>query len=156
MSFSKNILLYMSSRLLKIRSVHTYVIPRTVYFGWICMIEKILMDATSEIVHGDGKIRFRLTLCIWTQCAWNESVKRTEHSSCMMSMQYSQNFWPPRIVPLLRGYPQCKFHISKAELVIRKMSTNAGFSAILLSAIARFYFKCLWYLIYRSIHVCKM
>ena len=26
----------MSSRLSKIRSVHTYVMPRTVYFGWIC------------------------------------------------------------------------------------------------------------------------
>ena len=35
-SFSKNILFYMSSRLSKIRSVHTYVMPRTVYFGWIC------------------------------------------------------------------------------------------------------------------------
>ena len=35
-SFSKNILLYMSSRLSKIRSIHTYVMPRTVYFGWIC------------------------------------------------------------------------------------------------------------------------
>ena len=28
----------MSSRLSKIRSVHTYVMPRTVYFGWICTI----------------------------------------------------------------------------------------------------------------------
>ena len=27
----------MSSRLSKIRSVHTYVMTRTVYFGWICM-----------------------------------------------------------------------------------------------------------------------
>ena len=27
----------MSSRLLKIRSLHTYVMPRTVYFGWICI-----------------------------------------------------------------------------------------------------------------------
>ena len=32
-SFSKNVLLYMSSRLSKIRSVHTYAMPRTVYFG---------------------------------------------------------------------------------------------------------------------------
>ena len=38
MSFSKNILLYMSSRLSKIRSVHTYVMPRTVYFGGICIL----------------------------------------------------------------------------------------------------------------------
>ena len=35
-SFSKNILLYMSSRLSKVRSVQMYVIHRTVYFGWIC------------------------------------------------------------------------------------------------------------------------
>ena len=34
--FFKNILLYMSSRLSKIRSVHKYVMARTVYFGWIC------------------------------------------------------------------------------------------------------------------------
>ena len=35
-SFSKTILWCMSSRLSKICSVHTYVMPRTVYFGWIC------------------------------------------------------------------------------------------------------------------------
>ena len=35
-TFSKNILLYLSSRLSKIRLVHTYVMARTVYFGWIC------------------------------------------------------------------------------------------------------------------------
>ena len=29
----------MSSRLTKIRSVHTYVMLRTVYFGWICSYE---------------------------------------------------------------------------------------------------------------------
>ena len=38
---SKNILFYMSFRLSKIRSVHTYVIPRTVYFGWICNLGKL-------------------------------------------------------------------------------------------------------------------
>ena len=36
LEFFKNVLLYISSRLSKIRSVHTYVMPRTVYFGWIC------------------------------------------------------------------------------------------------------------------------
>ena len=30
------LLLYMNSRLSKIRSVHTYAMTRTVYFGWIC------------------------------------------------------------------------------------------------------------------------
>ena len=33
--FFKNIFLYMHCRLSKIRSVQTYVIPWTVYFGWI-------------------------------------------------------------------------------------------------------------------------
>ena len=41
-SNSKNILLYMSSRLSKIRSVHTHVMPRTIYFGWICTSKLIL------------------------------------------------------------------------------------------------------------------
>ena len=35
--FCKNSFLYMSSRLSKICSVHTYVMIRTVYFGWICL-----------------------------------------------------------------------------------------------------------------------
>ena len=41
-SFSKNILLYMSRRLSKISSVHTYVMLRTVYFGWFCTITKLM------------------------------------------------------------------------------------------------------------------
>ena len=38
MTFSKNILLNTNVRLSNIPSVHTYVIPRTVYFGWICTL----------------------------------------------------------------------------------------------------------------------
>ena len=37
-NFFKDILFYMSSRLSKIRSVHTYVMPRTAYFAWICRL----------------------------------------------------------------------------------------------------------------------
>ena len=37
-SFFKNILWYMSSWLSKIHSVHIYVMPRRVYFGWFCKI----------------------------------------------------------------------------------------------------------------------
>ena len=33
----------MSSRLSKILSVHTYVMPRTVYFGWICTLKFIIL-----------------------------------------------------------------------------------------------------------------
>ena len=39
--FFKNILLYMNGRLSKIRSVHTYAMPRTVCFGWICTSIKL-------------------------------------------------------------------------------------------------------------------
>ena len=35
--FFKSILLFVNSRLSKIRSVRAYVMSRTVYFGWICM-----------------------------------------------------------------------------------------------------------------------
>ena len=35
-SYNKNILLYTNVGLSKIRSVHTYVMTRTVYFDWIC------------------------------------------------------------------------------------------------------------------------
>ena len=43
-SFFKHILLHMKGRMSKIRSLHTHVIPRTVYFDWICtfMIKKAL------------------------------------------------------------------------------------------------------------------
>ena len=37
-SFFKNILFYMNSWLSKIRSVYTYVMPLTVYFGLICIL----------------------------------------------------------------------------------------------------------------------
>ena len=43
-SFSKNILLCMSSRLSKMRSVHTYVMPWTFYFGLICIHYSIVED----------------------------------------------------------------------------------------------------------------
>ena len=36
-SFFKNVLLYMNGQLSKIPSVHMYVLPRTVYFDWICI-----------------------------------------------------------------------------------------------------------------------
>ena len=47
----KNILLYVSSRLSKIRSVHTYIMPRTVYFGWICnsIFFKNIVNVLPEI-----------------------------------------------------------------------------------------------------------
>ena len=65
-SIYKNILLHMSSRLSKIRSVHTYVMPRTDYFGWICKLLK-----NSLLVIGLEKILmindFRLFNCqkVW-------------------------------------------------------------------------------------------
>ena len=48
-SFFKNILLYIRSRLSKIRSVHTYVMARTVYFGWICTLEFRFIDVNRTV-----------------------------------------------------------------------------------------------------------
>ena len=39
----------MSSRLSKIRSVHTYVMLRTVYFGWICIFKIACCQGTSYV-----------------------------------------------------------------------------------------------------------
>ena len=58
-SFSKNILLYMSRRLSKISSVHTYVMPRTVYFGWICMLGSLtFVSCHSFIANVSQKVVF--------------------------------------------------------------------------------------------------
>ena len=73
----------MSSRLSKIHSVHTYVMPRTVYFGWICTwvfcsnLDYCYFDAICRIVmlliyackfsHYDGNLlplMSRLTHCV--------------------------------------------------------------------------------------------
>ena len=39
--FFKNILLYMNSRVSKIRSLHMYVLNRTVFFDWVCIRSNI-------------------------------------------------------------------------------------------------------------------
>ena len=40
-SLSRNVLFYINGRLSNIRSIHTYVLPRTVYFDWICTPESM-------------------------------------------------------------------------------------------------------------------
>ena len=49
-SFFKNIWLYMNSRLSKIRSVYSYIMPRTVYFGWICRMSFLLLFGEVFVV----------------------------------------------------------------------------------------------------------
>ena len=49
-SFFKNILLYRSSRLSKIRSVHTYAMPWTVFIGRICIKEAKLVGNAHYIL----------------------------------------------------------------------------------------------------------
>ena len=41
----------MSSWLSKIRSVHTYVMPRTVYFGWICRELKLVPEVKIKKIN---------------------------------------------------------------------------------------------------------
>ena len=60
-TFFKNILLYMSSRLSKIRLVHTHVMARTVYFGWICMSNR-MFSRLSIMIHWDWKNKKILNL----------------------------------------------------------------------------------------------
>ena len=46
-------------------------------------MKKKMVDTTSVIVIVDKKKKL-FTLCIWEQCAWNESNKRMECFSCTM------------------------------------------------------------------------
>ena len=55
-SFLKNILLYISSRLSKIHSVHTYVMPRTVYFGWICNCQTKFIHSFNIVTVADENL----------------------------------------------------------------------------------------------------
>ena len=59
---SKNILLYMSSRLSKIHSVHTYAMPWTVYFGWICRSGTIwlTLDSVTRFIASLYKENFKV------------------------------------------------------------------------------------------------
>ena len=45
-----------------------------------------MLDAALEMLLGDGTISFWSILYVWAQAAWNESVKRMENSSYMMSV----------------------------------------------------------------------
>ena len=67
----------MSSRLSKIRSVHTYVMLRTVYFGWICILKWNMLNG------------------IWIRNieigSWNmeHGTRKTEHEFEWWTMDYN-------------------------------------------------------------------
>ena len=64
--FFKNILLCMKGRLSKIRSLHTHVIPRTVYFGWICtLIWKLLLTLVDRYLRTSLKEHFKICNQFW-------------------------------------------------------------------------------------------
>ena len=56
------------------------------FYGSSVQVKDVMSEKKCSMLP-QRKIRFWLTLCIWAQFAWNESVKRTEHSSCMMSFR---------------------------------------------------------------------
>ena len=58
--FFKNILLYMNGWLSKIRSVHTYVMPRRVYFGWICTAPSTNSDILMELNQTQELLKIKL------------------------------------------------------------------------------------------------
>ena len=80
----------MSGRLFKIRSVHTYVIPRTVYFGWICILWLGALNVKSNFDYVDlsasSFYKFELKFTIKVPA---EQIKNV---ICAFWVIYSSNF----------------------------------------------------------------
>ena len=95
--------MYMSSCLSKIRSVHTYVIPRTVYFGWICNYQ---MHCPAQIRFSPPKPNNVASLLI----------KRTN-----FFLQYSSvySLYFSRVISQLKGLRKKKYLLLAAEYVIK-------------------------------------
>ena len=82
----------MSSRLSKIRSLHTYVMLRTVYFGWICMIPYFLDEYVSlncmTIFYRNCVIVRRL---LRTLVVWVPSFSSTNENLFSLIVRWSSN-----------------------------------------------------------------
>ena len=77
----------MSSRLPKIRSVHVYVMVRTVYFGWICIIAKWINVNFETLFHQTFSLILYIvlvvknaTICIRVHTWW--------YFHCVPSLDY--------------------------------------------------------------------
>ena len=63
------------------------------------------------IVLGDRTVIFWLNLCIRVQCAWNKSVKRTEHSSCLVFTAHDLYFFKT-----VKRFSFCLFFTERANV----------------------------------------
>ena len=67
-------MLYLKGGLSKIRSVHTYVIPRTVVFGWICTVHHDLRQLDLIWNSGHGGCcgwAAQLPIITWRNLVWS-------------------------------------------------------------------------------------
>ena len=88
-SLFKNILSNMNFLLSKIRSVHTYVMPWTVYFGWICIYFKAIqcsaMKWTRFLFLGANVLQ----IIVWFSWFWERDV--SFQWFCLLTRMVSQN-----------------------------------------------------------------
>ena len=71
-AFFKNIFLCMNGHLLKIRSVHTYFMPRTVYFGWICTATMLKKRFFKNLRDGviNISVKYDAVKNVWQVRSW--------------------------------------------------------------------------------------
>ena len=79
--------LYINGRLSKLRSVHTYIVPRTVYFDWICIwdIEKNGKKRRKKWANNEVK-NFKFFLL-------SGSLQFTQPGFDILSISEKQSLW---------------------------------------------------------------
>ena len=94
------------------------------------IMKEKMVDTSSEIVLVDGTMIFRLTFCFLAQWAWNETVKRTEHSSCMMSIKYktlarsTKSGSMTMMKQSLQDYAPCTMIFKRSEAIIQDQANE--------------------------------
>ena len=128
----------MSSRLSKIRSLHTYVMLRTVYFGWICMIPYFLDEYVSlncmTIFYRNCVIVRRLlrSLVLWVPSfsstnenlfslivRWSSNRVTVKKNTRKLSRIYFYRIWNSR--PFSAGKKRAGFEV---KIVLLKVVLN--------------------------------
>ena len=126
-SFSKDILLYMSSRLSKIRSVHTHIMPRTVSFGWI--FRKVLLKHSTTVQQRKARV-FETTLVL-------QLVPKNSSQPKMTSFGKNQSFsefCPAKIAQISENWQKIKdlFYLQNPVEVV-KMVNIVTFSVVIIN-----------------------
>ena len=84
-SLFKNSLLYVSGRLPKIRSVHTNVIPRTVYFVWTCKARDLETCKAKWEQKREAKVSWILKTCV---CTLRKSGNQLSIRNCLLRVHF--------------------------------------------------------------------